>query len=92
MTEEVTLDDFANGTGEEDMATEIGIESNDAGTDRGAEPALDGSKMSTRTSTSLYDPEGMECAGCSDTVQRLFRTNGELRCRDCTAWSEADGA
>jgi hypothetical protein len=95
VSEEVTLDAFVSETSDGDRE-ERGTsgDSQEGDSDPRGEGPADQDEEGPVLPTSVYDPDGVRCAGCSDSVERLFRTDEELRCRDCIAWqssAEADG-
>lgn len=96
MPEDLTLDAFASETSGEDEETTEQTEEAEGSEQANQEGNNDGLReVGPVSPISIYDPDGVQCVGCSDIVERLFQTDGERRCRDCTAWEsspEADEA
>ncbi|RDI72159.1 DUF7573 domain-containing protein [Halopelagius longus] len=88
MTEDRSLDDFVGGssdasaseTGDDpDEASEPGEPSNSGDADADApEPAV---------ATYRWDPDGVECAACGESVERVWTSgDGTFVCGSCKEW------
>jgi hypothetical protein len=69
---EVDVEGDSTGEGETDAETD------------GEDDSLDG--VDPATSTYRWDPDGIECPSCGETVDRLWSQDGEHVCSDCKEW------
>lgn len=98
MTEEVPLTEFVTDADPDEQpvsASEQG-HSRDGATEN-TEARVSESDQSVALSevrpaepTGAYDPAGVTCDGCGETVTRRFNTEAGLRCVECVSW-RADG-
>ncbi len=72
---ESSLDDFLD-----DGSRDNTVETDSDGVDPTVENA------SSALTTYGWAPDGVECAGCSATVERRWRDGDELVCADCKPW------
>lgn len=79
MTPDRSLDDFVggeNGASEGSDDADAETEADDAEA-RTVEPAV---------GTYRWDPDGVACAACGETVERLWSDDGERVCEACKEW------
>lgn len=98
MTEEVPLSEFVTeeepeaeatstaGEGATQADSAVETEARDDRSDRPVDP----SEVSPAEATSSYDPAGVTCDGCGETVERRFMTEVGFRCVACVAWRGED--
>lgn len=77
MTEDRSIDDFLGGESDGDEGSDGENESDGAKTAETVDPAV---------GTYRWDPEGVACAACGETVNRLWLDDGEQVCEACKEW------
>lgn len=71
MTEDRSLEDFAGGRSAADEAETTEEDSETA------DPAV---------ATYRWDPDGVECAACGESVERLWNADEGFVCEACKEW------
>lgn len=72
MSENRSLEDFFGGSAES--------ASGDADSD------ADGDAVQPAAATYRWDAGGLDCAGCGESVERLWRDGDEFVCEACKEW------
>lgn len=79
MTEDRSLDDFVGGSS--DASGESGDDADEASDPDAPEPAV---------ATYRWDPDGVECAACGESVERLWTADADgertFVCESCKEW------
>lgn len=83
--EEVTLEDYLDGAGDDRRDTQ---EEPDAGVDTDVASSGDGSQSTDRSVTVSYawSPAGRPCSSCGTVVEQRWRDGDSLDCADCKDW------
>lgn len=83
MTEDRSLEEFVGGRSDADAA-ETGENDSDASDTADASEATDA--PDTAVATYRWDPDGVECADCGESVERLWNADEGFVCEACKEW------
>lgn len=76
MTEDRSLEEFAAGRDGDDADADSDADAADSDTDAPS-PAV---------ATYRWDPEGVDCAACGESVERLWNADEGFVCESCKEW------
>ena len=96
MTENRSLDDLVGGGADGDDSTDESadasddaapaVSESDDGPDTDADTAPTTESVEPAVGTYRWDPEGVACADCGETVERLWLDDGGQVCEACKEW------